>query len=379
MRPTFHPILLATLITAPSLRTLDAQTRTAEPPATTRGGDVRIERLPQTMSVFWGDGNRAVLGLTLAADSQSDTGGVKITDVRSEGPAAKAGLKAGDIITEVNGISLRIRAADAEDPELAGIGQRRLQRTLAKAKAGDEVDLRVQSGGSTRAVKVKTVSPSELDGDRERVRVVGQTGMSSDRDRPAIGISVGTSNNVRDTLGLFVSSVVGKGPAESAGVVEGQRIAAVNGVDVRVPKEDIEDAGAASARVNRFVREVQKGEAGAALTLRVYDGGRYREVSVKTVRASALPPDSPDDPRIRIRERTTSTPRAFDFTIPRVQIHIDGDAMEAGRESIRRTMDELRRSMQEMGRDFQIHFGDGYESTPAPRVRLSPRRTIRIL
>ncbi len=348
MRPTFYPILLATLITAPSLRTLDAQTRTAHPPTTPRGGDVHIERLPQTMSVFFGGGNRAVLGLTLAADSQSDTGGVKITDVRSDGPAGKAGLKAGDIITEVNGISLRVSAADAEDPELAGIGQRRLQRTLAKAKAGDEVDLRVQSGGSTRAVKVKTVSQSELDGDRERVRAVGQFGMSSDRDRPAIGISVGTSNNVRDTLGLFISSVVGKGPAESAGVVEGERIAAVNGVDVRVPKEDIEDAGAASARVNRFVREVQKGEAGAALTLRVYGGGRYRDVSVATVRASALP--------------------ASGFR-----------ATEAGRESIRRTIEEVRRSVQDMGRDFQIHFGDGHETTLAPRVRTSPRRTIRIL
>lgn len=408
MRPTFYPILLATLIATPSLQNLDAQARSPQPPMPPNGGEVRIERLPQGMSVYIGGSNRAVLGVTLSSENRADSSGVKIADVRTDGPAAKAGLKAGDVITEVNGISLRVSGADATDPELAGIGQRRLQRALAKAKAGDDVELRVQSGSSSRSVKVKTVAQSELDG--ERPMIAGQGSVFGDRDRPAIGVSVGASNNLRDTLGLFVSSVVANGPAETAGIVEGDRIAAVNGVDVRVPREDVEDFGAVESRVNRFVREVQKGEAGATLALRVYGGGRYREVSVKTVKASALPtsgfrinvgdgglrvlspregmliaprapmpPDSPDEPRIRIRDRVQTSPRSLEFTIPRTQFRIDGDAIELGRESIQRTMDEVRRSMQEMGRDFQFRFRDGNETTLTPRVRVLPRRTITIL
>ena len=367
MRPTFQAIVLATLIVVPSLRDLDAQTRAPQPAERSRDGEVRIERLPQGMSVFIGRVNRAVLGVTLSDDSRADSNGVTISEVRADSPAAKAGIKPGDVMTEVNGVSLRVGAVDAADPELVGIAQRRLQRALAKLEAGDEVDLRVQRGGVSRSVKVKTVSQSELDGDR--VRVAGQPNVMPDRDRAAIGVSVGASNNIRDTLGLFITSVVAEGPAERAGIVEGERIASVNGVDVRVPREDIEDGGSAESRVNRFVREVQKGEIGAALTLRVYGGGRYRDVSVTTVRAS----------HIGIQERTRMAPGAFHFTIPPVQIHVDRDAMEAGRESIRRAMDEVRRSMQELGRDFQFHFGDRQEIASPARVRVSPRRTITIL
>ncbi len=411
MRPPIHPFLLATLIAIPGIRALDAQTRTPQLPGTVRDGEVRIERLPQGVSVFVSGANRAVLGVTLASDSRADTNGVRISDVRADSPAAKAGLKAGDIITEISGVSLKLSAADAADPEMAGLGQRRLQRTLGKATPGDEIDLRVQSGSTSRSVKVKTVSQSELDGDR--ARVAGQPRFMRENDRPAIGISVGTSNNIRDTLGLFVSSVVAKGPAENAGVVEGERIAAVNGVDVRVPREDVEDANSGEARVNRFVREVQKGEAGATLTLRVYGGGRFRDVAVKTVKSSTLPstgfrfnigdgqmrmftpeqgmmtsprtpsrplpPGSPDEPRIRIRERSSNAPRAFEFDGMNGQIHIDGAAIEIGRESVQRAMEEVRRRMQEMGRDLQFQFRGEVDATAAPGVLLRPRRTITIL
>ena len=415
MRPTFYPILLATLIATliatPALRTLGAQARAPQPPTPPRDGEVRIERLPQGMSIFIDGSNRAVLGVTLSTDSRADSNGVRIADVHVDGPAAKAGLKTGDVITEVNGTSLRVSGADATDPALAGIGQRRLLRALAKAKAGDQVDLRVQSGGSSKSVKVKTVSPSELDGGRPRV--ANGSGVFGDRDRPAIGVTVGAANNLRDTLGLFVSSVIANGPAELAGIVEGERIAAVNGVDVRVPREDVEDFGAVESRVNRFVREVQKGEAGTALTLRVFGGGRYREVSVTTIKSSALPrsgfrinvgdggmrvfgpgdgmliaprppvpPDSPDEQPIRIRERIQTTPRGFEFTIPRTEIRIDGDAIDLGRESIQRAMDEVRRSMQEMGRDLRLRFREDGIDQPlvsAPRARVIQRRTITIL
>lgn len=361
MRPTYYPILFATLIAAPSLRTLDAQTRTPQPPPPPRDGEVRIERLPQGMSIYIGGSNRAALGITLSTDSRADSNGVPIADVRVDGPAAKAGLKAGDVITAVNGVSLRISGADAADPELAGIGQRRLQRALAKARAGDEVDVRVQSAGSTKSVKVKTIAQSELDG--ERPRIAGTSGGLGDRDRPAIGIMVGASNSLRDTLGLFISSVVAKGPAELAGVVEGERIAAINGVDVRVPREDVEDFRSAESRVKRFVSEVQKGEAGQALTLRVYGGGRYRDVSVETVRTSTL------DNRL-----------GFDMTGGRIRI--DGETIEIGRESIERNMDQLRRHLQDMGHDLQLRIREQMTDRPlmtAPRTRVLQRRTITIL
>ena len=273
---SFRPALIASATTMLAMPTLSAQDT---PPAKQRA---------QAASLIWTRAaDRAVLGVTLAASSRADTTGVRIEEVDANGPAAKAGLKDGDVITEINGVSLRVSTADAEDLALAGLAQRRLQRTLAKAKPGDEVDLRVRSGTAARAVKVKTISAAELDG--TRVQATTRVRTDDNDQRSAIGVSVGTVVSRRDTLGLFVTSVVGDGPAEKAGLIEGERIAAVNGVDVRIPKEDVEDASSASARVNRFVREVQKVAPGGTVTLRVYGNGRYRDVAVKTVKMSELP------------------------------------------------------------------------------------------
>lgn len=248
---------------------------------------VRIEGLRLPSMIWTRAADRAALGVTLGAASSADTAGVTIDAVRESGPAAKAGLKAGDVITEINGVNLKVSRDDADDLALTGMAQRRLQRALAKAKPGDDVELRVRSGGAApRVVKVKTVSAAELEDGPVR-RVVERGG--DDGNRAAVGVAVTGAGNARDTLGLFVSSVVAAGPAEKAGVVEGERIASVNGVDLRVPKEDLDDPQARSARVTRFQREVQKVAPGGTVTLRVVSGGRTRDVAVTTVRAAELP------------------------------------------------------------------------------------------
>ena len=48
-----------------------------------------------------------------------------------------------------------------------------------------------------------------------------------DRDRAAIGIST-SSGGMRDTLGLLVSSVTAGGPADKAGIEEGNRLMSIN-------------------------------------------------------------------------------------------------------------------------------------------------------
>lgn len=402
MRPTFpvrplRALLTASLVLLPLPGTLTAQVRTERVP------DVRIERLPGGMSIAMGSSNRAVLGVTLASPSRSDTEGVRIEAVDANGPAAKSGLKAGDVITSINGVSLRVSAEDAEDPQLGGIAQRRLTRTLAKAKAGDPVELRVGTGNASRTVSVKTVSAAELDGN-SRTRVASRTS-PDDEKRGVIGLSIGGSGTMRDTLGLFVNSVVANGPAEKAGVVEGERIASVNGVDVRVPREDVEDAQAMSARASRFIREVQKVAPGSSVALRVYSGGRYREVTVKAVRASELPSQGfrmsigdggmsismPRTPNA-LREGGVFLPRGTDGLMQMgpgvIRLRGDGNGIDIDRAGVERAMQELRRSMQEMGRDFRFELrgdslrmredsGDGTRVRVAPQVRtVLPRRAI---
>ena len=52
--------------------------------------------------------------------------------------------------------------------------------------------------------------------------------------RAAIGVSTSSAATSRDTLGVLVSSVRSGSPAEKAGIAEGNRIASINGVSLKL-------------------------------------------------------------------------------------------------------------------------------------------------
>jgi hypothetical protein len=106
--------------------------------------------------------------------------------------------------------------------------------------------------------------------------------------RAALGMQLSATGSARDTLGVFVAAVTPKGPAENAGIVEGDRIVSINGVDLRVAPGDVEDGYASGLPSHRLSREVGKLTPGATVNLRVYSGGRVRDVQVIAGRASDL-------------------------------------------------------------------------------------------
>src|SRR5262245_54327170 len=94
-------------------------------------------------------------------------------------------------------------------------------------------------------------------------------GSEEDRDRAVIGITTSTGS-ARDTLGVRVSSGTPGGPAEKAGLEEGNRIATINGVNLKLASADVGDWEMASAMSRRLTRELGKAKAGAEVELRVY-------------------------------------------------------------------------------------------------------------
>jgi hypothetical protein len=106
--------------------------------------------------------------------------------------------------------------------------------------------------------------------------------------RAALGVELRATGTRRDTLGVFVAAVTPKGPAESAGIIEGDRIAAINGVDLRTAAGDVEDSYTNGLAAHRLSREVQKLTPGSRVNLRVYSGGRFRDVQVIAGKASDL-------------------------------------------------------------------------------------------
>lgn len=249
--------------------------------------DVRILPRSDTWRVMAVADDRPMIGVTTAAGSErGDTLGLRIEQVTKDSPADKAGLKAGDRLQAVNGVSLRADRADAGEDDYAGVLTRRLQREVQKTDAGDAVELRVLSAGQSRTVRVTPGKASEVMRMPEMSR---REWGGAAADRAVIGLNVSSTGSVRDTIGVFVMSVVAGGPAEKAGIIEGDRIAAINGVSLKVAREDAEDRSVGASRMDRLSREVAKLESGQQAELTVVTAGRSRTVRVTAVKASELP------------------------------------------------------------------------------------------
>lgn len=104
---------------------------------------------------------------------------------------------------------------------------------------------------------------------------------------PAIGVET-SSGSARDTLGVLVIGVTNNGPADKAGIEEGDRVATANGVDLRLNAADAGDHEMRGLMARRLARAVQKVKPGDPVELRVYHDGQYRTVKVTTVKASDL-------------------------------------------------------------------------------------------
>ena len=228
------------------------------------------------------DMDRAVIGITTSTGSARDTLGILVGSIQQGGPAEKAGLEEGNRIASINGVNLRLAAADVGDWDVSSALQRRFTREMSKLKAGDEVELRVYSGGGQfRNVKLKTVAYEDLYRSQRLVR------QDAD-DRAALGVSLGSSGSKRDTLGVLIVGLNDDGPAAKAGLEEGNRIAAIGAVDLRVGREDAGDGLLAGVKVQRLQRELEKLKPGDEVELKIYSEGRTRTLKLKTVPLSDL-------------------------------------------------------------------------------------------
>lgn len=168
--------------------------------------------------------------------------------------------------------------------------------------------------------------PSPPPAPRVRTFISNRT---DDSGRAMLGIATGSSGR-RDTLGLFIESITDGSPADKAGLEEGNRIASINGVNLKVAREDAGEPDMAGAMTNRLIREMRKIKAGDEVTLQVWADGHYKTVKVKTVAAKEL-------------ESRDEGPDGFAYSF-------NGDAMDIGprvNAIIQRDMPMIREQIQD--------------------------------
>jgi C-terminal processing protease CtpA/Prc len=98
--------------------------------------------------MFFGEGRRAIIGVQVDPESGKD--GARVQEVSPGGPAAAAGIKPGDVIVAIDGVSI----AGREN------GGRELVRRLREVEPDTKVKLRVLRDGKPREFDVTTRSRS---------------------------------------------------------------------------------------------------------------------------------------------------------------------------------------------------------------------------
>jgi serine protease Do len=200
------------------------------------------------------------LGITI--DDQPDTGAV-IRRVEPDSPAAKAGLREGDVIVEFNKEGV--------------IGVQQLTRLIRETPVGRTVDVKVRRDNRDETLKVTTEAAS-----RRGRAIVGFPDTAVLRDRiirqlPDVNIQVNARSNasgirveqmtdqlreffgVTANAGVLVSTVERSSAAESAGIKTGDVIISVGGRTIRTPVEFSREMRAASSKVTlRIVRDKQE-------------------------------------------------------------------------------------------------------------------------
>ena len=217
---------------------------------------------------------RGYLGLTpRASTGPADTLGLLIDGVDDSLPAAKAGIDRGARLVSIDGVDLRVDPRDLGESAAERLPESRLRRMLAAKKPGDTVELVVLTAGR-RETKRVVLSESPM----------ARTLRSMTTGRRSVGLGFSQRGSMRDTAGLLIISITRGSAAETAGLVEGDRLVSIDGTDLRVPTVDAGSRDGVEARLSRFRRAIESARDSQPVRLEVLSEGRRRTVNVTPAR-----------------------------------------------------------------------------------------------
>jgi len=148
--------------------------------------------------------------------------GALVAEPQSDGPAVKAGIQSGDVITSVNGQEVK----DA----------RELAKRISSMPPGTNVKLGVVSKGNEKTI---SVTLGELPHEQREARATTGDNDGSGADVPKLGLSLAPASKVAGagSEGVVVTQVDPDGPAASQGFKNGDVILDVAGQRVTTPEQ----------------------------------------------------------------------------------------------------------------------------------------------
>ncbi len=128
---------------------------TQESPRTRTRPRVRVETRNGPFGVYTFNDNRGRIGVIVdtRANAAGDKVGARIDGVTPSGPAEKAGLKVGDVITRFNGTPLGGVKAESDDEDASGPGMK-LIGLARELEPGDTVQVEYRRGNDARKATI---------------------------------------------------------------------------------------------------------------------------------------------------------------------------------------------------------------------------------
>lgn len=192
-----------------------------------------IYAIIDTEKVGTGDAPRQVY-MGIVGESAPDNGGAKLNEITPDGPAAKAGLKPGDLVIK------------ADDSKIMTYDD--LVQIIQIKKGGEKIKLIVVRDGQEMTIEVTLADrPAALGGRGQggggggrggAAGAGGAGGAGGAAARPVAGFRLAAG-----TTGVKVGTLTEGGPAAKAGILEGDEIVAVDGKPVKSPEEYISAIG----------------------------------------------------------------------------------------------------------------------------------------
>jgi len=182
--------------------------------------------------------------------------GALVAEPQADGPAAKAGIRAGDVITEIDGKPVN----DARD----------LARRIGSNAPGSVVKLTVLQKGSEKTYSLKLGKLPD-----EQAKAESDDGDRDDAKVASLGLTLAPASAVAGSggEGVVVTTVEAGGPAALRGIKTGDVILEVGGQRVSAPADVAKEIAAARSDGKR------------SILMRVKSGGATRFVALPVGRA----------------------------------------------------------------------------------------------